>query len=103
MDVEILGYLFLHGSDFSEQTTISADSKIINSGRTVADRGPPTRRRYITSQEEIDATDGITFFLLLPGDDVEEAPPVFAAQTSEKKTKGRLRTTTEKIKQSARQ
>lgn len=27
------GYLFPHGSDFSEQTTISADSKIINSGR----------------------------------------------------------------------
>jgi len=105
MDAEILGYLFLHGSDFSKQTTISADSKIINSGRTVADRGPPTKRRYITSQGEIDATDGGWYHILppSPGNDVEEASPVSAVQTSRARKKWELRTTTEKIKQSARQ
>lgn len=53
-----------HDSDFSEQTTISADSKIINSGRAAADREPPTRGRYITRSRG--GSMPRRFYLLLP-------------------------------------
>lgn len=101
-DAESLGYLFPHDHDFSEQTTISADSKIINSGRAAVDREPSTRGRYITSRVESMPR---RFHVLPPSpysasDDVEEAPLVFAVQTSRAKKPG-LRTTAEKIKQSA--